>query len=592
MRIPDRIIDEINRKIGIQEVVGDYVSLEQKGSRMMGLCPFHSEKTPSFSVTPEKNLFYCFGCHKGGNMFTFLMEIEHLSFVEAAQKLADRAGIEIPQSDYSDSQQSERGALLDLYGRIAGSFHYFLVEHQMGEEARHYLKKRGVAAPMWELFQLGYAPRDRYWLFRFLRSKNYSADFLAKTGLFSRKYPEVCLFSNRLIFTISDPSGQVIAFGGRSIDGGEPKYINSPETPIYQKRRALYGLHQALKGIREHGRVAVVEGYLDVIAFFQAQKPFAVAPLGTALTEEQVESLRRYTRKALLFFDDDRAGLKAAERGLELMEKEGMETRVVVPKGGQDPADIMLNEGSNSLHNMLNSALDGFEFLLQSTVARHGRGDANSKHRILASLAPFLHSVESEVKREAYIQQLANTLAVDPEAVRKDLRAILRGKQARVEGQKAVKEKDAKKIGSDLFLMLVAVTNTGYFPRIRNSISLDSLSDPQARELYIALEEAYRNDELDIDHVIPKIEHEELQHLVFEKIATGEYELNTEELVKDGIKTVRRRALEKKRDEVISKIRNFDQQGAHRDALKDLLSEKMFLDEELNRFKGDTHDRT
>lgn len=584
MRIPDGTIEEINRNVNIVDVVADYVTLEKKGGRYMGLCPFHTEKTPSFSVTPEKNLFYCFGCHKGGNMFTFVMEMEHIPFQEAAIKLARRAGIELNLDSSSPEEQSQRQALSDLYNKLSGSFQYFLTGHSMGGEALGYLKSRGVREDIILQFNLGFVPQKRSWLYNFLRGKNYSDEFLSQSGLFSRRYPESSLFNGRLVFPIYTAGGQVIAFGGRSIDGREPKYINSPETDIFQKRKALFGLFQAVKGIQEKKTTVIVEGYFDVLAMFQAGLPYAVAPLGTSLTEEQAYMLHRYANKAILVFDDDAAGVRAVWRGLELMEKTGLETEVAVPKGGKDPADILLNEGSNSLHNMLKSKTNGFSFLVGKAVELHGSKDVHDKTRVLESLAPYLKNIESEVKREEYVKHLADILHVGTEAVQLDLQAILQGKKTRTEGQEAIRD-NKMEIGSDLFLMLAVVVNCEYFPMIRQSIELDDLQSKAARDLYIALEEAFRDDMLDIDHVILRIEDQKLQELIFEKAATGEFELNAEAIVRDGINTIRIRSLKQKRDEIIYNMKSMDRSGAHRNALKELLSEKMFLDEELKRIK-------
>jgi len=586
MRIPERTIEEINQRINIVDLVQDFVTLEKRGSRYWGLCPFHSEKTPSMSVDPDKNLFYCFGCHKGGTMFTFLMEVEHIPFVEAAEKLAERAGIEVPAGDRDPEVERGKRALNDLYSRITSSFHYFLTQHQTGEKAREYLSERGFGAEAIENFQLGFAPEDRRWLYGFLRQKNYSYDFLASSGLFSKKYPQVSIFSNRLVFPIRSPGGDVVAFGGRSIDGREPKYINSPETELYQKRRILFGLNRAVKGIQKYRRVVVVEGYFDVLAFFEAGLPIAVAPLGTALTEEQGRVMRRYADRVTLVFDDDRAGLQAARRGIEIMEKVGMQCDVAVPHGGKDPADILLNEGSNSLHNMLKSPINGFQFLVQKAGEQHGTSGAENKSQVVKDLAPYIQSIDSEVKREDIIKYLADFLQVEPKAVLHDINAIKQGKQPRSEGQQAVKE-EKKRIGTDLFLMLAVVVNCSYFGDVRRVIGIDDLQDEDARELYIALEEAYRSDELDIDHVIPRIESERVQHLVFEKSATGEYEENVDAIVKDGIRNIKVRSLRTKRQTLLEKIKKVEKKGSDFGALKELLSEKMFLDEELIRIKGD-----
>ncbi len=586
MRIPEGTIEEINQRINIVEVVQDFVTLEKRGNRFWGLCPFHTEKTPSMSVDPDKNLFYCFGCHKGGTMFTFLMEVEHIPFVEAAEKLAQRAGIQIRNEQRDPEAERGKRALSDLYSRITSTFHYLLTEHEMGHKAKAYLAERGFGEASIETFQLGYAPEDRRWLYKFLRQKNYSDEFLASSGLFSRKYKDISIFSGRVIFPIRSAGGDVVAFGGRNITGGEPKYINSPETELYQKRRVLFGLNRAVKGIQRNRRVLVVEGYFDVLAFFEADLPFAVAPLGTALTEEQARVLRRYADRATLVFDDDRAGIQAARRGIEVMEKVGMQCDVVVPHGGKDPADILLNEGSNSLHNMLKSPTNGFQFLMQKAAEQHGTGGAEQKSHVVAELAPYIKSIDSEVKREDIIKYLADFLQVGPRAVLHDINAIKQGKQPRTEGQQAVM-KEKKRVGTDLFLMLAVVVNCSYFRELRRNIGLEDLEDSDARELYIALEEAYRSDELDIDHVIPRIESERVQHLVFEKSATGEFEENADAIIEDGIKNIKVRSLQAKRRTLLDQIKSVERSSSDYGALKELLSEKMFLDEELKRIKGD-----
>ena len=519
-------------------------------------------------------------------MFTFLMEVEHIPFVDAAEKLAERAGIQIETADRDPEAERGKRALSDLYSRITSTFHYFLAQHETGAQAREYLAERGFGQEAIEKFQLGYAPDDRRWLHRFLRQKNYSEEFLAASGLFSKKYKDVSIFSGRLIFPIRSPGGDVVAFGGRNIFGGEPKYINSPETELYQKRRVLFGLNRAVKGIQQHRRVVVVEGYFDVLAFFEAELPIAVAPLGTALTEEQARVLRRYADRATLVFDDDRAGLQAARRGIEVMEKVGMQCDVAVPHGGKDPADILVNEGSNSLHNMLKSPTDGFQFLMHKAGEQYGTNGAGQKSQVVAELAPYIQSIESEVKREDIIKYLADFLQVGPRAVLHDINAIKQGKQPRTEGQQAVKE-EKKRVGSDLFLMLAVVVNCSYFRDVRRNIGLEDLEDADARELYIALEEAYRSDELDIDHVIPRIESERVQHLVFEKSATGEFEENADEIIRDGIKNIKVRSLQAKRRTLLDQIKSVERNGSDYGALKELLSEKMFLDEELKRIKGD-----
>ncbi|HET6487905.1 MAG TPA: DNA primase, partial [Spirochaetia bacterium] len=288
MRIPDSTLSEIRDRVDIAEVIGEHVSLQRRGSRFWGLCPFHQEKTPSFSVTPERGVFYCFGCHKGGTIFDFVMETEKVPWRDAVQMLARKAGIELPQDD-PDPDGLPREAFLELHRRVAGSFHWLLTEGQQAAAARQYLESRGVTGESIEAFQLGYAPPDRQWLHGFLVQKGYSPEFLARTGLFVEGSREqaMALFGNRIMFPIANARGEVLAFGGRALGSGQPKYLNSPETAFFRKGEHLFGMDRAAQAIRTDGFFVLVEGYMDVIAMHQAGFSAAVAPLGTSLTDRQ-----------------------------------------------------------------------------------------------------------------------------------------------------------------------------------------------------------------------------------------------------------------------------------------------------------------
>jgi DNA primase len=584
VRIPDKTIQEISRKTDIVDVVSEYVTLEKRGTRYIGLCPFHSEKTPSFSVSPENNLFYCFGCHKGGSVFTFVMEIEHLSFVEAVKKLADKVGVSL-DVPWEKEASGEEQALAELYERSAKMFRYFFTSTDAAEPARAYARERGVSKEREELFGLGYSPADRRWLFRFLRNKNYSPDFLAKSGLFSRRYPEISLFAGRLIFPIRMSNGKTVAFGGRSLDGREPKYINSPETELYRKRSILFGLYEGASEIRKSREVIVVEGYFDVIAFHEAGIPRAVAPLGTSMTEEQGRVLRRYADRAVLVFDYDRAGQEAAVRAIEVCEQAGMESVVAVPESGKDPSDILQNEGSESLHNMIKYTINNFEYLIDSAVTRFGADTPEAKSRVVSATSGYLKSVRSEVRRQEYIRRLATALDITPDAVQKDIDAQAYREVTHRRGQEADQE-EQKGIGTDLFLMLAAAAHSEHFEYLRRELNIADLEDERAKELFIALEEAYRNDERDVESVAARVDSEQLKTLLFGKAVSEEFAINVEQIIKDGVRTIKIRSLEERRKEVRNSMKRLDREQAGLEKRRELLSEKMYIDEELERLKG------
>ncbi|MDR0312469.1 MAG: DNA primase, partial [Treponema sp.] len=341
-------IDEVNNRINAIAVIGEYVRMEQRGGRWWGLCPFHNEKTPSFTVNPELKSYYCFGCSKGGSVLNFVMEMDKLSFPEAVEQLANKFGVEvIYDNDSSNGVQTNKDeiiqrkeALFELYRRMAGTFHHFLMKNAESEAVKRYIIGRGLNEQMIDLFQLGYAPADRQWMHKFLMQKGYSSEFLAHSGLFSMRHPGMALFSGRLMFPIADRQGRVVAFGGRFLENNAqdqedykaPKYINSPELEIYKKGETLFAINLALAEIRKTKTVYLAEGYMDVIALHQAGIANAVAPLGTAFTDEQAKLLRRWAEKAILVFDSDEAGQRAAVKGILTCRNNGLSCGVVVPQ--------------------------------------------------------------------------------------------------------------------------------------------------------------------------------------------------------------------------------------------------------------------
>ncbi len=589
MRIPKNTIDEISDKSDIVEVVSDYVRLERRGSRYVGLCPFHSEKTPSFSVSPENNLFYCFGCHKGGNVFTFVMEIEHLSFVEAAKHLAEKAGVHLDLTQQGEGSR-ETDALEELYERTAKMFHYFFASTEEGERARRYTEERAIDRQTAELFGFGFSPTDRKWLYRFLRKKNYSAEFLARSGLFSRRYPEITLFSGRLIFPIRSAGGKVIAFGGRSLDGSEPKYLNSPETELYQKRNALFGLFEGGKEIRKKREVLIVEGYFDAIAFYQAGIARAVAPLGTSLTDDQAKILKRYADRALLIFDGDEAGQAAALKAIEICEKIGLETAVVKPESSKDPAEILTNEGAETLNKMLKYTINNFEFLVDTALARFGDKGAEEKSHVVSAVSRFLHNVDSEVRRQEYYHRLAARLDITPDAVQRDLDRTADNTVFRRKGQD-VEPEENERIGADLFLMLATAAHYEFYPYVRRQLQYKDIRDKRAMDVFIALEESFRQEESDINSICSRIENEGLRDLLMQKAVSEEFSINTEAMIKDTVRLIKKKSLEERGRDLRKRLKRLVNEGSDSEKQRELLSEKMYIDEELERLKVVHNDR-
>jgi DNA primase len=591
VRIPETILQEINRNLSIVEVVSDYLTLEKKGSRYWGLCPFHGEKTPSFSVTEDENLFYCFGCHKGGSIFTFVMEMEGISFVEAVRRLAEKAGVSLPDTDQGFVPDKKSDALEQLYARLVKTFHYFLMESEKGRNAQTYLQERGIERQTIEAFELGYVPADRRWLYRFLSAKNYSKDFLAESGLFSSKYPDVSLFSDRLMFPIYNHRGKAVAFGGRKLGSGEPKYINSPETALYKKREILFGLSKVLPVIRQKKRAYVVEGYFDVLAMYQSGAGGAVAPLGTAFTAEQGRLLKRYVNEVVLLFDGDSAGIAAARKSIPVIETAGLEGSVVELPGGLDPADMLKKEGQDSLIKSIKYSINSFEYLVKSALKEKSARRPGGEREVVAAVAPYITTIDSTVKREGCVRYLSDTLRIDASSILADLEKIGRRKEME-RGDDKREERVASdsgiiRIGSELFLMLAVVVNRASFAYVRSTIGVDDLEDSFAREIYIALEEAYRNGEESLESLIQRLDRQELKNLVYEKISGNEFTVNGESIIHDGVKAIRLQRLEERRRRVEAEIRESERKGIPIGEIRELVGEKIYLDQELKKGKGE-----
>ncbi|MDR1230583.1 MAG: DNA primase, partial [Spirochaetaceae bacterium] len=407
-RISENTIREVNERMDALAIVGDYVRLENRGGRFWGLCPFHQEKTPSFTVDPDKKFYHCFGCGEGGSIVSFVMNVDKLSYPEAVEQIARKTGVEVVYDTSKGPEEAEErrhtDELKDLYERVAKSYHYILTKKPEGEAAKNYLQARGVSEAMIERFNLGYAPSARRWLFDFLSRKDYSEEFLAGSGLFAKKHTQSSFFWDRLMFPIRNREGKTVAFGGRLLAGEGPKYLNSSESGIFRKRDNLFALDFALPEIRRAKEVFLVEGYMDVIAMHQAGITNTVAPLGTAFTEDQAKLLRRYADCALLFFDTDDAGQKAVEKGIMTCTKAGLNCRVVAVEGeggdseeSKDPAEILQKNGAEYLKKIVRCGTLPLQFLIARSRTLYDISDPGGKQKAIESLFPYIELIESEL---------------------------------------------------------------------------------------------------------------------------------------------------------------------------------------------------
>lgn len=408
MRYSDQIIEEVRSRNDIVEVVGQYVHLQKKGANYFGLCPFHNEKSGSFSVSQSKQIFHCFGCGAGGNVITFLMKYDNLTFTEALKQLAERAGVTLPEEDNSPearAMRDKRQILLDI-NKEAAKYYYVNLRSENGRKGMEYFRNRELTDDTMKHFGLGYASVTSD-LVKYLKSKGYNDSQIIDAGLasFDEKRGTHDKFWNRVMFPISDSTGKVIGFGGRVMGDGKPKYLNSPETPIFDKSRNLFGLNYAKNSRAPY--MIICEGYMDVIAMHQAGFDMAVASLGTAFTAGQAMILKRYTDTVILSYDSDEAGTKAALRGIGILKEAGIKGKVLDLRPHKDPDEFIKNLGKEKFEERIRNAENTFFFEVRIMESRHDMSDPVSKTEFHRELAAKLCEFEEPLERENYIEAVA-----------------------------------------------------------------------------------------------------------------------------------------------------------------------------------------
>lgn len=598
--ITQESIDEVSNKTDIIQVIGEYVPLNQRGSDFSGCCPFHNEKTPSFHVSADRKLFHCFGCGVGGTVINFIMEMEKLTFPGAIEFLAKKAGVQLHYSDSGKENQKEdpnqklKEELIDLYNRTASSFHYMLMRTEAGKFALEYIQNRGLTTETLEKFKIGYSPADRKWLRKFLLSKNYSAQFLDKSGLFSKKYPDIAFFSDRLMFPIFDRNGNVVAMGGRFLRGDpntSPKYINSGDLIQYKKGSTLYAFNFAKKSIRESRKVIFCEGYMDCITYHQCGITYAVAPLGTALTDEQIIMVKPFVDTILLSFDSDGAGQKATRRAIQMCRKHGITVKIVRLSGGKDPAEIMLKFGAETLTNEVSSAILDSDYLLSILLELYPKENPEGKTKACMDFFSYLDVLQSDVQREACLEQLCQAFEIDLEAARKDYtnreRLSQRIGKVAVTTQNRVQQQEKLKMSAELRAVLTAVVDEPkYFQKMKQEISVNDLDDPQAKELFTVMDECLKGGCFSVSNILNRCNSDEFRSVIMKSMT--EYSSHVEKSVNDSIVLVKRNILEKKGQSILQEIKRLERSSLQedRDRVKDMLSKKIEVDRQIALLKG------
>lgn len=423
----EEFVEEVRNSCDIVEIISEYVDLKKSGKNFIGKCPFHNEKTPSFTVTPEKQMFYCFGCKVGGNVYTFIMEKENLTFPEAIEFLSNKVGIVLPELDNSDEMLQKnriKNIIFEIQKDAANFFYYNLIKNESGRHAFEYLIKRGLSKETIRKFGLGYSLPEWDSTKKYLKAKGYDEKLIESAGIIIKgKYNNYYdRFRDRIMFPITDIMGRVIGFGGRitTESDSQPKYLNTPDTVVYNKRKNLYGLFVAKSESSQKG-IIIVEGYMDVITLHQEGFTNAVASLGTSLTIEQAKLIKRYTDEVYLAYDSDEAGMAASVRGMEILNDAGLIVKVIMLTEGLDPDDYIKEKGREEFNNKIKKALPVMDYKLMMLKKGHDLSSPLDKREYISKITPHLLKIKSYVERDAYIRKISEKLGIREEALRIDI---------------------------------------------------------------------------------------------------------------------------------------------------------------------------
>lgn len=596
--ISEETIERVRTESNLPQLFSDYTKVDQRGpDDFWCCCPFHNEKTPSCKITPSRAMFYCFGCHAGGNSITFVKEMEKISFPEAVESLAKRFNIPVVYKNGSNDYKKDDGKselkknYIELYSRLAITFHYFLTQTPQGKSALDYILKRGLSIDTIEKFKIGYSPADGYWLRKFLKEKNYSREFLTESGLFCKNNDNFAFFHNRLMFPIFNKNGEVVAFGGRILEGEGPKYLNSGNLIQYQKGETLFAFNFAKKTIQLNKSVILCEGYMDCIAYHQCGFTNAVAPLGTALTEDQVKLIKGFVKTVYLSFDSDDAGQNATFKAILLLRSLGLEDiRVIVLKGGKDPAEIMLNYGIETLTNDVNNAILDSDFLLNSLAKKYG-STSDGKFKACMQYFQYIDILPSAIQKTSTLEKLSGAYHIPLESVLEDFNNRKAERQKTeprrlFEKQNSDEKVDPVNINAELRFMLALAVHPENFSDVRSKVGLEDLENPWAKDLYNTLEELFRQNELSTNAVAGHYAetNKEMNSLIAKSTLSGEFDGIGSQAAIDGIESLIQKRLKKRKLELNMQLR--DAEFSHNSELvESLLIEITQIDNKIKKLK-------
>lgn len=521
MRYSEELIEEVRSRNDIVDVISGYVKLKKSGSNYFGLCPFHNEKSGSFSVSPSKQMYYCFGCGVGGNVITFIMEYENYTFMEAVRMLAERAGIELPQMEETPEERKSRdirSQLLEI-NKLAAVYYFHQLRGQNGSTAMNYLKKRELGDETIQRFGLGYSSMYSDDLYRYIKSKGYKDDILKESGLFTYGDGKVTdKFWNRVMFPIMDMNNRVIGFGGRVMGDGKPKYLNSPETKLFDKSRNLYGLNIARTSRKPN--IIICEGYMDVISLHQAGFNQAVASLGTALTSGQASLMKRYTDQVLITYDSDSAGVKAALRAIPILKEAGLTTKVINMKPYKDPDEFIKGLGAEAFQERIDKAQNSFMYEISAMEQNYDLTDPDSKTRFFNEVAGRIVGFEEELERNNYIEAVADKYMVSMDALKAMVGnygnrvGIVKDRPDSRRTSSSRKEKEDGISQAQKILLTWLVQDMSLYPKVAAYLSPDDFIEEPFHDVAVRLYEQLDNGQINPAAIISTFDDGETQKKV------------------------------------------------------------------------------
>ena len=556
MFYPDEIIEEVRNQNDIVDVISEYVKLQKKGANYFGLCPFHNEKSPSFSVSPGKQMYYCFGCGEGGNVISFVMKYENYSFIEAVQMLASRAGIELPQVTRSkeEKENADKRSQILTINTLAAKFYYYTLKSEKGALAYHYLRGRELSDNTITGFGLGYSDKYSDSLYKYMKSKGYKDDILKETGLFTFEEKGVHdKFWNRVMFPIMDVNNKVIAFGGRVMGDGKPKYLNSPETKVFDKSRNLYGLNIARTSRKDY--LLICEGYMDVISLHQAGFNNAVAALGTSFTSGHASLIKRYAKEVVLTFDSDGAGIKAALRAIPILREAGLSIKVLSMKPYKDPDEFIKALGPEAYEERIEKATNYFIFQVGTLMNEYNLYDPSEKTEFHNKVADMLLEFEDEIERNNYLESVCRTFNIPLDGLRqlvkkKGLNYIGKKQREEKETIKSVnKEKEEAVVLAQQILLTWLIEEKNIFECVAKYVSPSDFSDDFYKRVagifWAQMEENEANPAKIIDNFQDEDEHKKVAALFNSPLINQNLTMQEKEkAVNDAVILIKKKSLD------------------------------------------------